>query len=210
MGSSAAQPPSNSNNNHATEFEYAGNWYHVYHNRYVAMQAGIMPGYRRSLALERLNFNADGTIVQVTYTMDGVPQVGTLNPYVRVEAETFHAQSGIETEVCSEGGMNLTQIANGDSVRVRGVDFGTAGARTFSARVASTTSGGRIDLRVGTNTTSGTSIGTCAVPATGGAQSWMTVTCDVTGATGVKDLVSPVRRRQRGAVQRQLLAVHRR
>lgn len=182
----AGQPPVNNNNNHASEFVFNGQWYHAYHNRYVSTQAGISTTYKRNLALDLLNFNSDGTIKQVTYTTDGVPQVGTLNPYVRVEAETMNAQSGIETEVCSAGGLDVTQISNGDWIRLRGVNFGTAGAKTFSARVASTASGGGIELHLGSLT--GTLVGTCAVPATGGAQTWMTTTCDVTGATGVADL----------------------
>lgn len=182
----AGQPPSNSNNNHHADFEFKGSWYHAYHNRIVATQAGISTTYKRNLGLESLTYNADGTIKQVTYTTDGVTQLGSLNPYVRVEAETTNAQSGIETEVCGEGGMNVTSIASGDWIRLRGVDFGTAGAASFTARVASTMSGGSIELRLGSAT--GTLIGTCTVPSTGGAQSWAFATCTVTGATGVKDL----------------------
>ncbi len=185
-GTIGANPPSNGNNNHASEFEFNGNWYHAYHNRYVSTQAGISTTYKRNLALEVLNFNSDGTIKQVSYTTDGVPQVGTLNPYVRVEAETMNAQSGIQTETCSEGGMDVTQIGDGDWIRVRGVDFGNAGATSFSARVASTTAGGSIELRLGSTT--GTLIGTCSVPASGGTQTWVTINCNVTGATGVEDL----------------------
>jgi arabinoxylan arabinofuranohydrolase len=180
------QPPSNNNNNHASEFEYKGQWYHAYHNRYVANQAKIDATYKRNLALEVLNFNTDDSIKQVTYTTDGVPQITSLNPYVRVEAETMNAQSGIETEACSEGGMDVTQISNDDWVRVRGVDFGTAGATSFTARVASSGTGGSIELRLGSAT--GTLIGTCNVPSTGGTQTWADATCSVSGATGVKDL----------------------
>lgn len=180
------QPPNNNNNNHASEFEYNGQWYHAYHNRYVATQAGISTTYRRNLALEVLNFDGDGKIQEVTYTTDGVPQVGHLDPYTRVEAETTNAQSGIETGKCSEGGMDVTEIDNGDWIRLRGVDFGTAGANSFTASVASSSGGGSIELRLDSDT--GTLIGTCDVPNTGGDQSWQTVTCDVSGATGVKDL----------------------
>jgi len=183
----ADQPPVNDNNNHASEFEFKGQWYHAYHNRSVSTAAGIATTYKRNLAIEVLDFKDDGTIKQVSYTTDGVPQIGTLNPYGRVEAETFNAQSGIETETCSAGGMNLTQIANGDWVKVRGVNFGSAGAKTYSASVASTAVGGSIELHLDSPT--GTLIGTCAVPATGGAQVWMNTTCDVSAASGVKDLV---------------------
>jgi arabinoxylan arabinofuranohydrolase len=182
----AGQPPSNNNNNHASQFLYKDQWYHAYHNRYVATQAGIDTTYKRNLALEVLNFGSDGKIEQVKYTTDGVPQIGSLDPYVRVEAETMNAQSGIETETCSEGGMDVTQIANGDWIRLRGVDFGTAGATSFTARVAAAAAGGSIELRLGSAT--GTLIGTCSVPATGGTQTWANTTCSVSGATGVKDL----------------------
>jgi hypothetical protein len=115
-----------------------------------------------------------------------VPQVGTLNPYLRVEAETTKAQSGIETEACSDGGMDVTSIADGDWVSVRGVDFG-AGAKTFSARVASSTAQGAIEVRAGSST--GTVLATCDVPVTGGLQKWQTTSCSVSGATGIiKDL----------------------
>jgi arabinoxylan arabinofuranohydrolase len=181
----AGQPPENGNNNHASEFVFNGRWYHAYHNRTVAMAAGISATYRRNLAIEVLDFNEDGSIKQVTYTKDGVPQVGHLNPYVQVEAETMNAQNGIETEACDEGGMDVTSIASGDWIKVRGVDF-AGGAKTFSARVAGTMAGS-IDLRLDSAT--GTSVGKCDVPATGGAQMWQTVTCDVSGAAGVKDLV---------------------
>src|SRR5262249_51264526 len=105
-GTIGPQPPSNGNNNQASEVGFNGAWYPAYHNRYVATQAGISTTFRRNLGLERLNYNADGTIQPVVYTMDGVAQLGNLDPYVRVEAETLNAQSGIETEPCSAGGMD--------------------------------------------------------------------------------------------------------
>src|SRR6185437_10303518 len=110
---------------------------------------------------------------------------GTLNPYVRQEAETFAWESGIETGASSEGGMNLGWIENGDYVKVKGVAFGT-GAGSFSARVASATSGGRIEVRL--DGASGLVVGTCNVPGTGGWQAWTTVSCSVSGATGTHDL----------------------
>lgn len=183
----ADQPPSNNNNNnHHATFEFNGGWYHAYHNRVVATAAGIPTTYRRNLALERLELSADGTIQQVTYTMDGVPQLGSASPYVRVEAETLNAQSGIETEPCSAGGMNVTDVQAGDWIKVRGVDFGTSGAQGFSASVASAEGGGNIELRL--DSSSGTVIGSCTVPSTGGPQSWAVTTCAVAGATGVHDL----------------------
>jgi arabinoxylan arabinofuranohydrolase len=182
----AGQPPSNNNNNHAAIFELNGAWYHVYHNRYVATQAGIPTVYRRNIAVEQLDYNPDGSIQQATYTTDGVLQAGHLDPYVRVEAETMNAQSGIETEPSSEGGIDVTDIQDGDWIRICGVDFGAQGASHFEARVASVAGAGSIELRL--DTLAGPLAGTCTVPATGGAQMWTTATCDIAGATGVHDL----------------------
>jgi arabinoxylan arabinofuranohydrolase len=180
------QPPSNEDNNHASQFEFNGQWYHAYHNRLVAIETGTPKTYKRNLALEVMNFNTDGTIEEVTYTTDGVPQVGHLNPYVRVEGETTNAQKGIETEPCEDGGMNVTAIEAGDWIRVRGVDFGAAGATDFSARVASNMDGGSIEVRLDAD--DGPLVATCTVPNTGGPQTWQTTTCAASGATGVKDL----------------------
>jgi arabinoxylan arabinofuranohydrolase len=185
-GAVADQPPINNNNNHAAQFEFKGHWYHVCHNRIVAKQAGIPTAFRRNLALEEFTFNDDGSIKKVAFKTNDVAQLGHLNPYVRVEGETFNAQSGIETEPCSEGGMNLTDINNGDWVRIVGVDFGSQGAKKFSARVASAGKGGSIELRLGA--LDGKLIGASKVENTGGQQTWKDVSGEVTGATGVQDL----------------------
>ena len=66
------------------------------------------------------------------------------------------------------------------------VDFGSTGAHGFTARVASNGAGGNIEIRTGSST--GTLIGTCSVPATGGWQTWTTRTTTVTTTTGVHDV----------------------
>ncbi len=167
--------------NHPGVIDFAGNSYFFYHN-------GALPGgggYTRSVAVEKFTYGADGSIPTITMTTTGAPQVGTLDPYVRQEAETIAWESGIETEPSTEGGMNIGWIENGDYVKVKGVAFGT-GATSFSARVASATSGGRIEVRL--DGTGGPVVGTCTVGGTGGWQSWTTTTCPVTGATGTHDL----------------------
>ncbi|WP_343524317.1 glycoside hydrolase family 43 protein [Pedobacter sp.] len=181
----AAQPPHNNNNNHQGIFEFKGQWYHAYHNRAVAYKLGIPTEFKRNLAVELLNYKPDGSIEQVTYTADGVPQVQGLNPYTRVEAETMNDQQGVKTEACSKGGLNVTNVKNGDWIKVKGVDFGK-GAKKFSAAVASIGKDNKIELRLGSPT--GKLIGTLAVPNTGQAQDWKEVSCKVDGATGKQDL----------------------
>jgi arabinoxylan arabinofuranohydrolase len=180
------QPPLNNNNHHAANFEFKGQWYHVYHNRIVAKQAGIPAGFRRNLAIEELFYNEDGSIQKVKYTTNDVAQLGHLNPFVRVEGETFAAQRGVETEPCREGGMNLSELHSGDWVKLAGVDFGTKGAKKFIASVASAEQGGRIEIRLGDP--DGKLVGTCKVENTGGWQTWKTVSCEVSEAVGVQDL----------------------
>lgn len=102
----------------------------------------------------------------------------------QIEAESFSNQSGIQTETCAEGGENIGYIENGDYAVYSSIDFG--GKTSFTARVASATSGGNIELRLDSIT--GTLIGTCAVSATGDFQSWVDANCDISGASGVHDL----------------------
>lgn len=183
----AMQPPLNFNdNNHSAQFQFKDRWYHVFHNRIVAREAGIPTGFRRNLGIEELGFDEDGAIQKVVYTTNGVTQIGHLNPFARVEGETFQAQRGVETEPCNEGGMNLADLHDGDWVKVAGVDFGAPGAKRFLGRVSSAGEGGKIELRLGHP--DGKLIGTCQVENTGGWQTWKTATCDVAGASGVQDL----------------------
>lgn len=169
--------------NHEGIIDYKNNSYFFYHN-------GALPGgsgYQRSVCVERFVYNSDGTIPTIEMTTTGPPQLGTFDPYVRQEAETAAWSSGVQTEVCSEGGIDVGYINNGDYIKVKGVAFGPSpGAHSFSARVASGASGGSIQIRLGS--TSGTLVGSCTVPGTGGWQTWTTVTCSVSGAVGTQDL----------------------
>jgi arabinoxylan arabinofuranohydrolase len=168
--------------NHPAVIEYKGGSYFFYHN-------GALPGgsgYTRSVAVEKFSYNSDGTIPSIGMTSSGPPMIGTLNPYTRQEAETIAFSVGLKTETCSEGGMAVSYINNNDYIKVKGVTFGTGGAKSLSARVSSAGSGGKIEVRLGS--TSGTLVGTCTVASTGGWQTWTTVTCPISGATGTQDL----------------------
>ncbi|MBN2738197.1 MAG: family 43 glycosylhydrolase [Spirochaetales bacterium] len=171
----------NSFTNHPGVIDYQGHSYLFYHN-------GALPGggsYHRSVCVNEFTYGIDGSIPKQSMTKDGPEQLEYLNPYDLHEAETICWSQGLKTEVCSEGGMNLSNISNNDYLKVKGVDFGN-GATSFDARVASAGSGGKIEIRI--NSQSGTLIGTCNVSGTGGWQNWQTVSCDISGATGVQDL----------------------
>ena len=185
------QPPNNNNNNHHATFKFSDQWYQAYHNRIVARQAGIPSTYKRNLCLDQFFHGEDGTIETMVNTVDGVAQVGNMNPFIRVEAETMNDQNSIETEVCSEGGMNVTDITDGDWIKVQGVDFGSTGAAAFTASVASDTQigfskGGFIEIRLDED--NGTLIGTVPISYTGGFDVWKTETVPVVQAGGVHDI----------------------
>ena len=167
---------------HPGVIDFGGKSYFFYHD-------GSLPGggsYKRSVRIEEFSYNADGTIPKIPATKDGVKTgVTSLNPFDTTEAETICWESGIRTAPCGEGGIMVDSISNGDYLKVEGVDFAD-GAKTFEARVASGGSGGTIELRLDSQT--GTLVGTCDVKGTGGWDKWETVSCDVTDASGKKDL----------------------
>jgi len=100
-------------------------------------------------------------------------------------AANFSSQSGTGLEPCSEGGQDVCDIMNGSWVVYTNVNFGAA-TLSLSARVASATSGGTIQVRLGTAT--GPLIGTLTVTNTGGWQTYATVSTALTGASGAQNL----------------------
>jgi beta-xylosidase len=141
---------------------------------------------RRSITVSKFTYNADGTIATVPWwDPEGVPQVGTLNPFARVEAETIASESGVRTAQSDPVGVYVTDLANGSYIKVRGVDFGNRLASSFSARVASGAGGGVIELHL--DSLDGPVLGSVTVPDTGGWYVWKTLSAPVSGATGVHD-----------------------
>jgi hypothetical protein len=169
--------------NHAGVVDYKGRSYFVYHN--AALPGG--GAGTRSVCVEEFTYNADGSFPTIKMSQEGPAQIGHLNPFVTTQAETAAVSVGVETEKCQDsgGGVNVTAIHRGDSIKVKGVDF-RAGATSFEARVASDTTGGDLELRL--DGLDGKLLGTCSVESTGGAQKWVTKSCTVSGADGVHDL----------------------
>jgi arabinoxylan arabinofuranohydrolase len=178
---------SQSSGNHPGIIDYKGSSYVFgFHYAVQLQREGSKVGERRSVCVEKLTYNTDGTIPKLPFwSKTGAAQIGTLNPYVQTEAETIAWAWDVKTETCSEGGMDVTAIQNGDYIKLAGLDFG-AGATSLDVRVASAGSGGNIEVRLDTQT--GKLVGTCAVSGTGGAQTWATKSCPIDGASGVHDL----------------------
>jgi xylan 1,4-beta-xylosidase len=104
-----------------------------------------------------------------------------------IEAEKYSGQSGIKTEYCMEGTLDVTNIAGGDYIYFDSIDFGTSTA-TLDLRVASakndTIEVGSIEIRIGS--ADGTLLGTAKVYGTGNAQLYKTINCALTGASGLQ------------------------
>ncbi len=180
------KPRAASSGNHPGIIDYKGKSYVFGFNYNLNFSDDLKHRERRSICVEEFEYAEDGSIVELPWwTREGVLQIELLNPYKQTEAETICWSVGLKTEKCSEGGMNVCNIDNTDYIKVKGVDFGS-GAKSFSARVAAATAGGKIELRL--DNPKGTLVGTCEVPATGGEQKWETVSCTVSGAEGTHDL----------------------
>jgi hypothetical protein len=167
---------------HPGVVDYKGKTYLFYHN-------GDLPGgggFHRSVCVDEMKFNPDGSVIQLNMTKLGAAPVATLNPYQRVEAETIAWESGVETAKTNGVGVYVTDISNGDYIKVRKVDFTAKGAAKFMASVAGATAGGAIELRLDSET--GPLIGTLKVQATGALDRWQTQSCFVKKPKGVHDL----------------------
>ncbi len=167
--------------NHPGVVDYKGKSLFFYHN-------GALPGgggFHRSVSVEEFAYGADGTIPQMKMSTQGAGAVDVLNPFVRTEAETMAWGVGVETEVCSEGGMQVTDIDDGDSIKVEEVEFGI-GADSFELRVAVVSAGASVELHL--DALDGPTVGTCALQSSGNDETWTTQSCEVSDATGKHDL----------------------
>jgi arabinoxylan arabinofuranohydrolase len=148
--------------NHPGIIEYKGRWY-VFGHSYDLLKRTTSKFYeRRSVDMDEMFYNPDGTIQNRHYWSDeGPEQVGTLNPFKRVEAETIAWSEGVKTRFETEwegdfdwargkkiaDRMFVTSIQNGDYIMVKGVDF-AKGAKSVEVSVASLY-GGKIEIRSG-------------------------------------------------------------
>ena len=173
----------NSFTNHCGVADYKGHSYFFYHT-------GKLPGgggFGRSVAVEEFKYNEDGSFPTILPTDEGVKPVQNFNPYRKVQAETMAFSKGLKTEQNDEVGVYVTDIHNGDYIKLQAVEFGQKVPRTFTARVASGLRGGKIEIRL--DSIKGKMIGRLDVPATGGWEKWRDITIDLTAiASGVHDM----------------------
>ena len=164
----------NSFTNHCGVADFKGHSYFFYHTGKLP-QGG---GFGRSVAVEEFKYNADGSFPIIMPTDEGVKPVAEFNPYRKVEAETMAFSKGVKTEQNDEIGVYVSDIHNGDYIKLQNVCFCNKLPRTFTARVASGLRGGQIEVRI--DSLKGKLLCKLEVPATGGWEKWQTLTADFT------------------------------
>ena len=167
----------NSFTNHCGVADFKGHSYFFYHT-------GKLPnggGFGRSVAVEEFKYNADGSFPKIMPTDAGVKPISVFNPYRRVEAETMAFSKGVKTEQNDEVGVYVSDIHNGDYIKLQNVAFANKYPRTFTARVASGLRGGQIEIHL--DSIGGRCLGTLNVPGTGGWEKWQTITVDLDYST---------------------------
>lgn len=113
--------------------------------------------------------------------------MGKLCPYQRVEAETMAFSSGIKSRENAKTGVYISDIHNGDYIKVREVDFGKQAPARFIFSVASALRGGTLEIR--TDSIGGKQIAQISVPHTGGWECWKTLSTPIESeVTGVHDI----------------------
>ncbi|OCX52051.1 carbohydrate-binding protein [Mucilaginibacter sp. PPCGB 2223] len=166
---------------------------------YAILKQNMSKHYeRRSVCLEKITYNPDGTIQKLPFWSKNVAQVGTLDPFNRVEAETMAYSEGLKTDLQTEWERNvswdkgkkiadriiLTNINNGDFTKVQGVDFYRQ-ATSVEVSVASM-DGGRIEFHA--DKIDGPLIANVEVTGKGEGDVWKTLTAPVKKISGVHDL----------------------
>ncbi|HEX8531677.1 MAG TPA: carbohydrate-binding protein [Cytophagales bacterium] len=136
-------------------------------------------------------FTVDNTAFPANLYVDYVrvyQQGGTQTPAftTTIQAENYSSMSGVQTETTTDagGGQNVGWIDTGDWMAYGNVNFPTSGAYTVEYRVASP-GGGRLSLDLNGGATV---LGTLNVPATGGWQTWTTISHTVNVNAGTYNL----------------------
>ncbi len=120
-------------------------------------------------------------------TEEGAKAVDTLNPYDRVEGETMAWSNGLKTKQNAQTGVYVTDIHDGDFIKVANVNFMSGGPKTFEARAASGLRGGSIEVRM--DSIGGPVVAELPVTGTGGWETWQTFkTSCKSEVPGVHDL----------------------
>lgn len=176
---------SRSSGNHPGIIDYKGKSYVFGFNFRLNFMITDTHHERRSVCVEEFIYNQDGTIPKLPWWSEtGVKPVGVLNPFKRTEAETIAWSQGLKTEKGTNG-MYVTDIDNGDYIKVQAVDFGK-GAKKFEASIASVSTNALIEIRL--DSIDGPLLGSLKIKSTGGKDTWLNQSGAIKKQSGVHDV----------------------
>ena len=169
--------------NHPAIIDYKGKTYFFYHN--AGLPGGS--GFNRSVCVQELEFNEDGSIDQVNMTSGIGEALKTLSPYRKTEAETIAWSEGFKAKSNEVVGNFVTAMKDGAYIQVKAVDFGETSPVSITARVGSVHNN-NVSLEVRADAKDGKLLANLEVPLTGGDDRWKLVKSEVEEITGVHDL----------------------
>ncbi|WP_227256110.1 glycoside hydrolase family 43 protein [Pedobacter sp. MR2016-19] len=179
------KPNEKSSGNHPGIIDYKGKSYLFGFNFRLNFMITDKHHERRSVCVEELSYNPDGTIQELPWWSEtGVKQVGNLSPFKRTEAETINWAEGIKAEKDAVNGrIFTTNKQEGAFIKIKGVDF-KSGAKKFEASLTSLTGGGKLEIRI--DDQNGRLIGT--LPVKSKDITWETISCTLNQVKGEHDL----------------------
>lgn len=180
------RPTERSRGNHPGIMDYKGKSY-VFGLNYDLLKLETNTHYeRRSVSVAEMHYNEDGTIQEVPYLADTkLEQIGTFNPFRKVEAETMTWGYGLKTVPNSKNSLSVVDVNSGEYICVRGVDFGKNKARRFEVS-ALPLEGGNLKIRL--DAPDGKIVGNVNIPQGNGISKYELYSCEINAVSGVHDL----------------------
>lgn len=180
------RPTERTRGNHPGIMDYKGKSY-VFGLNYDLLKLETNTHYeRRSVSVAEMHYNEDGTIQEVPYWADTkLEQIGTFNPFRKVEAETMAWGYGLKTAPNADKSLSVVNVNNGEYICVRGVDFGKNKARRFEVS-ALPLEGGNLKIRL--DAPDGKIVGNVNIPQGNETSKYELYSCEVNAVSGIHDL----------------------
>ncbi|MBS1436865.1 MAG: family 43 glycosylhydrolase [Bacteroides sp.] len=180
------RPTERTRGNHPGIMDYKGKSY-VFGLNYDLLKLETNTHYeRRSVSVAEMHYNEDGTIQEVPYWADTkLEQIGTFNPFRKVEAETMAWGYGLKTTPNADKSLSVVDVNNGEYICVRGVDFGKNKARRFEVS-ALPLEGGNLKIRL--DAPDGKIVGNVKIPQGNESSKYELYSCEVNAVSGIHDL----------------------
>lgn len=180
------RPTERTRGNHPGIMDYKGKSY-VFGLNYDLLKLETNTHYeRRSVSVAEIHYNEDGTIQEVPYWADTkLEQIGTFNPFRKVEAETMAWGYGLKTAPNADKSLSVVDVNNGEYICVRGVNFGKNKARRFEVS-ALPLEGGNLKIRL--DAPDGKIVGNVNIPKGNETSKYELYSCEVNAVSGIHDL----------------------